>query len=64
VIETSKSATPFQSPEAVVLLLSAVSRFLTTENAFNLDIGHVAVVEFVEHCIRQIEGERSRTLGG
>src|SRR3974390_2845518 len=28
VIETSKSVTPFQSPEAVVLLLSAVSRFL------------------------------------
>jgi AcrR family transcriptional regulator len=60
VIETSKSATPFTSPEAVVLLLSAVSRFLTTENAFDLDIGHAAVVEFVEHCIREIEGERSR----
>jgi AcrR family transcriptional regulator len=59
VIETSKSATPFTSPEAVVLLLSAVSRFLTTENAFDLDIGHAAVVEFVEHCIREIEGERS-----
>ena len=64
VIETSKSATAFQSPEAVVLLLSAVSRFLTTENAFDLDIGHAAVVEFVEHCIRQIEGERSRTPAG
>jgi len=64
VIETSKSATPFHSPEAVVLLLSAVSRFLTTENAFDLDIGHVAVVEFVEHCIREIEGERFPAAAG
>lgn len=63
VIETSRSATPFESPEAVVLLLSAVSRFLTTENAFDLDIGHVAVVEFVEHCIQEIEGDR-RTAAG
>jgi AcrR family transcriptional regulator len=63
VIETSKSATPFDSPEAVVLLLSAVSRFLTTENAFDLDIGHVAVVEFVEHCIREIEGDRRNPAG-
>jgi AcrR family transcriptional regulator len=60
VIETSKSATPFTSPEAIVLLLSAVSRFLTTEDAFDLDIGHSAVIEFVEHCIREIEGERSQ----
>jgi AcrR family transcriptional regulator len=63
VIETSRSATPFQSPQAVVLLLSAVSRFLTTENAFDLDIGHNEVVEFVEHCIREIEGERSGSPG-
>jgi AcrR family transcriptional regulator len=46
------------SPKATILLLSAVSRFLITENAFDLDIGHVEVVEFVEGCIRQIEGER------
>lgn len=63
VIETSKSATPLRSPEAVVLLLSAVSRFLITENAFDLDIGHVAVVEFVEHCIREIEGDRRAPAG-
>ena len=44
--------------KAIVLLLSAVSRFLTTENAFDLDIGHTEVIEFVEHCIREIEGER------
>jgi AcrR family transcriptional regulator len=58
VIETSKSSNFVESPEAVVLLLSAVSRFLTTENAFDLDIGHIEVTEFIERCIRQIEGER------
>jgi hypothetical protein len=58
VIETSKSATAFRSPETIVLLLSAVSRFLTTENAFDLHLGHTEVIEFVEHCIREIEGER------
>jgi AcrR family transcriptional regulator len=58
VIETSQTATAFKSPKGVVLLLSAVSRFLTTENAFDLDIGHAEVIEFVEQCIRDIEGER------
>ena len=58
VIETSKSADASSSPEAIVLLLSAVSRFLITENAFDLDIGHAEVIEFVERCIREIEGDR------
>jgi hypothetical protein len=58
VLETSKSATAFRSPEAIVLLLSAVSRFLITENAFDLDLGHAEVIEFVEQCIREIEGAR------
>jgi AcrR family transcriptional regulator len=59
VIETSKSSSTSRSPAAVVLLLSAVSRFLITENAFDLDIGHTEVIELVEGCIREIEGERS-----
>jgi hypothetical protein len=59
VIESSTSSNASQSPEAIVLLLSAVSRYLTTENAFDLDIGHAEVVEFVEHFIRDMEGERS-----
>jgi AcrR family transcriptional regulator len=58
VIERPKSRNASWSPEAVVLLLSAVSRFLTTENAFDLDIGHAEIIEFVERCIREIEGER------
>lgn len=57
-IETSNSNAASQSPEAIVLLLSAVSRFLITENAFDLDIGHAEVIELVERCIREIEGER------
>jgi AcrR family transcriptional regulator len=59
VIESSTSSSTSRSPEAIVLLLSAVSRYLTTENAFDLDIGHAEVIEFVEHFIREVEGERS-----
>jgi AcrR family transcriptional regulator len=58
VINKSESTPAPQSPEAIVLLLSAVSRFLTTENAFDLDIGHTEVIAFVEHCIEDFEGER------
>jgi hypothetical protein len=42
-----------------VLLLSAVSRFLIMENAFDLDTGHEQVVGFVDQCITEIEGERA-----
>jgi AcrR family transcriptional regulator len=58
VLETSKSATPVRSVDAIVLLLSAVSRFLTTENAFDLGLGHAEVIDFVEQRIREIEGPR------
>jgi AcrR family transcriptional regulator len=58
VIERSQSPDPSRSPQAIVLLLSAVSRFLITENAFDLDIGHAEVIELVELCIREIEGEQ------
>jgi AcrR family transcriptional regulator len=57
-IDASGATTSPHSAEAVVLLLSAVSRFVTTENAFDLDIGHAEVIAFVEQCIREIEGER------
>ncbi|HEX4161237.1 MAG TPA: hypothetical protein VHZ05_01995, partial [Acidimicrobiales bacterium] len=57
-IEASGGRASSRSPEAIVLLLSAVSRFVTTEDAFDLDIGHAQVVELVEGCIREIEGER------
>jgi AcrR family transcriptional regulator len=58
VIESSETATGSRSPEAIVLILSAVSRFLITEDSFDLNIGHAEAIEFVEQCIREIEGER------
>lgn len=61
VLDAPQSSTAFRSPDAVVLLLSAVSRFLITENAFDLDTGHKEVMEFVEQCITAIEGERAGT---
>lgn len=57
VISSSESHTT-RSPEAIVLLLSAVSRFLITENAFDLDLGHDEVIRLVEQCIIEIEGDR------
>jgi AcrR family transcriptional regulator len=59
VVAASTGSDAPHSPEAVILLLSAVSRFLSTENAFDLDIGHAEVIEFVEHRIGEIEGPRS-----
>ena len=59
--QAAKPADASRSPEAIVLLLSAVSRFLMTENAFDLDIGHLEVIDFVEGCIREVEGERLTT---
>jgi AcrR family transcriptional regulator len=59
VLEAPRSTTSFRSPEAVVLLLSAVSRFLITENTFDLDTGHKEVVEFIDQCITEMEGERA-----
>ena len=61
VLEAPPSATAFRSPQAVVLLLSAVSRFIITENGFDLDIGHNEVIEFVDQSITEIEGERAGT---
>jgi AcrR family transcriptional regulator len=61
VIEAAKPADGTRSPEAIILLLSAVSRFLTTEHAFDLDTGHLEVIELVEECIREVEGDRLTT---
>jgi AcrR family transcriptional regulator len=61
VIENVQSKDGSQSPEGMVLLLSAVSRFLTTENSFDLEIGHTEVIRLVETSIREIEGARLGT---
>jgi AcrR family transcriptional regulator len=46
------------SPEAIVLLMSSVSRFLLMEQAFDVSAGHKEMIAHVEHQLRQIEGER------
>ncbi len=61
VIEGSDAAAGPRSPEAIVFILGAISRFLLTEDAFGLDIGHAEAIELVERCIREIEGERIKT---
>lgn len=64
VLTSPTSTTAFQSPEALVLLLSAAARFLSTEEAFGLDTGHTAAVEFVERSIQDIEGPRASPPAG
>jgi AcrR family transcriptional regulator len=54
VIEASSS----HSAEAIVLLLSSVSRFILTEEAFDIGTGHAEIVALVEELIGQIEGVR------
>lgn len=61
VIETASTESGTRAPEAIILILSAVSRFLLTEDAFGLEIGHAEAIAFVEQCIREIEGDRRAT---
>ncbi|MEU5880506.1 TetR/AcrR family transcriptional regulator [Spirillospora sp. NPDC047279] len=46
------------SPEALILLMSSVSRFLLMEEAFGLSTGHAEMIAHVERLLREIEGER------
>ena len=45
-------------PEAVMLLMDGVSRFLLEEHDYGLDLGHTQTVGVVERLIRQLEGPR------
>jgi len=45
-------------PEAVMLLMDGVSRFLLEEEAYDLDLGHTQAVALVERLISQMEGAR------
>ncbi|MGZ4692222.1 MAG: TetR/AcrR family transcriptional regulator [Acidimicrobiales bacterium] len=45
-------------PVSVILLLSAVSRFLLMEDAYGLDMGHAETIAIIEHHLRLLEGER------
>ncbi|MBH0779725.1 TetR/AcrR family transcriptional regulator [Nocardia bovistercoris] len=46
------------TPAALVLLMSAISRFLRMEEAFDLDTAHEDAVALVEDALREIEGDR------
>jgi AcrR family transcriptional regulator len=45
-------------PEAVMLLMDGVTRFLLEEHDYGLDLGHTQTVGVVERLIRQLEGPR------
>lgn len=45
-------------PAAVIVLLSGTSRYLRTDEAFGVDIGHDETIELVERHIHALEGPR------
>jgi AcrR family transcriptional regulator len=48
------------SPMVAAMLLLFVARFIAIEETIELSKGHAEAVAFVEHFIRQLEGERHR----
>jgi AcrR family transcriptional regulator len=50
-------------PAAVIVLLSGISRYLRTDEAFGVGLGHDETVELVERHIRALEGPRARRNG-
>jgi len=47
-------------PAAIIVLLSGISRYLRTDEAFGVGLGHDETVELVERHIRGLEGPRRR----
>jgi hypothetical protein len=47
-------------PAAIIVLLSGISRYLRTDEAFGVGLGHDETVELVERHIRALEGPRPR----
>lgn len=45
-------------PASVIVVLSAISRFLLIEQAFDVDVGHAETEAIVERYIRTLEGTR------
>jgi AcrR family transcriptional regulator len=45
-------------PEAVMLFMDGVSRFMLEEDAYDLSLGHVQAVAVIERLIHGLEGER------
>jgi AcrR family transcriptional regulator len=50
-------------PAAVIVLMSSISRYLRTDEAFGVGLGHDETVELVERHIRALEGPRTRSTG-
>jgi AcrR family transcriptional regulator len=50
-------------PAAVIVLLSGISRYLRTDEAFGVGLGHDETVQLVERHIRALEGPRARRNG-
>jgi AcrR family transcriptional regulator len=48
-------------PATIILLMAGMSRFLLTEEAFDVHIGHAEMIALIERHIRELEGER-RTI--
>ncbi len=48
-------------PAAVIVLLSGISRYLKTDEAFGVGLGHDETVALVERHIRALEGPRPRS---
>jgi AcrR family transcriptional regulator len=46
-------------PAAVIVLLSAISRFLRTDEVFDVDFGHDEIIGLVERHIAALEGPRA-----
>jgi AcrR family transcriptional regulator len=46
-------------PAAIIVLLSGISRYLRTDEAFGVGLGHDETVELVERHIRSLEGPRA-----
>jgi AcrR family transcriptional regulator len=58
VLEAHGVDTELWPPEAVMLLMDGLSRFLLEEDAYDLDLGHSQAVAVVERLIGQLEGPR------
>jgi AcrR family transcriptional regulator len=50
-------------PAAVIVLMSGISRYLRTDEAFGIGLGHDETVALVERHIGALEGPRKRTTG-
>jgi AcrR family transcriptional regulator len=47
-------------PAAIIVLMSGISRYLRTDEAFGVDIGHDETIALVERHIQALEGPRTR----